>query len=61
MAVETVRQLGDPFLREACKEVEQASAPETGALVFARTPLFRQGGYSSTDLCCSIIAAKSCL
>ena len=33
MAVETMRQLGDPFLREACKEVEQASAPETGALV----------------------------
>ena len=33
MAVETGRKLGDPFLREACKEVEQASAPETGALV----------------------------
>ena len=33
MAVETVRRLGDPFLREASKEVEDASAPETGELV----------------------------
>ena len=33
MAVRTVRQLGDPALREACKEVEDASAPEIRALV----------------------------
>ena len=33
MAVRTVRQLGDPVLREACKEVEDASAPEIRALV----------------------------
>jgi len=33
MAVQTVRQLGDPVLREASKEVEDASAPEIGALV----------------------------
>jgi peptide deformylase len=33
MAVQTVRQLGDPVLREACKEVEDASAPEIRALV----------------------------
>jgi peptide deformylase len=33
MAVRTVRQLGDPVLREACKEVEDASAPDIRALV----------------------------
>lgn len=33
MAVRTVRQLGDPVLREKCKEVQDASAPETRALV----------------------------
>jgi peptide deformylase len=33
MAVRTVRQLGDPVLREACKEVEDASAPEIRALI----------------------------
>jgi len=33
MAVQTVRQLGDPILREASKEVQDASAPEIGALV----------------------------
>ena len=33
MAVRTVRQLGDPVLREKCSEVEDASAPEIRALV----------------------------
>lgn len=33
MAVLTVRQLGDPVLREMCKEVQDASAPEVRALV----------------------------
>ena len=33
MAVRTVRQLGDPVLREACKEAEDASAPEIRTLV----------------------------
>ena len=33
MAVRTVRQLGDPVLREPCKEVQDASAPEIRALV----------------------------
>jgi peptide deformylase len=33
MAVRTVRQLGDPVLREACKEVEDAAAPDIRALV----------------------------
>ena len=33
MAIRTVRQLGDPVLREPCKEVQDASAPEIGALV----------------------------
>ena len=33
MAVRTVRQLGDPVLREAWKEVEDASAPEIRTLV----------------------------
>ena len=33
MAVRTVRQLGDPVLREASKEVEDASAPEIRTLV----------------------------
>jgi peptide deformylase len=33
MAVQTVRQLGDPVLREACKEVEDASAPDIRTLV----------------------------
>src|SRR5215510_8172804 len=33
MAVRTVRQLGDPVLREKCKEVQDASAPEIRALV----------------------------
>ncbi|HKW35066.1 MAG TPA: peptide deformylase [Candidatus Acidoferrum sp.] len=33
MAVRTVRQLGDPVLREKCAEVEDASAPEIRALV----------------------------
>ena len=33
MAVQTVRQLGDPVLREMCSEVEDASAPEIRTLV----------------------------
>lgn len=33
MAVRTVRQLGDPVLREKCKEVQDISAPEIRALV----------------------------
>lgn len=33
MAVRTVRQLGDPVLREKCSEVKDASTPETQALV----------------------------
>jgi peptide deformylase len=33
MAVRTVRQLGDPVLREACGEVQDASAPGIRALV----------------------------
>src|SRR5215469_5026254 len=33
MAVRTVRQLGDPVLREECKEVRDASAQEIGMLV----------------------------
>src|SRR5215813_1319694 len=33
MAVRTVRQLGDPVLREKCKEVQYASGPEIRALV----------------------------
>lgn len=33
MAVRTVRQLGDPVLRETCKEVEDASTPDIRALV----------------------------
>jgi peptide deformylase len=33
MAVRTVRQLGDPVLREPCQEVEHAAAPEIHALV----------------------------
>src|SRR6184192_4594862 len=33
MAVRTVRQLGDPVLREPCKEVKDPSAPEILALV----------------------------
>ncbi|HKW64661.1 MAG TPA: peptide deformylase [Candidatus Acidoferrum sp.] len=33
MAVRTVRQLGDPVLREKCGEVQDASAPEIRALV----------------------------
>lgn len=33
MAVRTVRQLGDPVLREKCSEVKDASTPETHALV----------------------------
>jgi peptide deformylase len=33
MAVRTMRQLGDPVLREPCKEVQDASAPEIRALV----------------------------
>lgn len=33
MAVQTVRQLGDPVLREMCEEVKDASAPEIHALV----------------------------
>lgn len=33
MAVRTVRQLGDPVLREKCEEVKDASAREIGALV----------------------------
>ena len=33
MAVQTVRQLGNPVLREASKEVEDASAPEIRSLV----------------------------
>ena len=33
MAVRTVRQLGDPVLREKCREVKDASTPETQALV----------------------------
>ena len=33
MAVRTVRQLGDPVLREKCEEVKDASAPEIRALV----------------------------
>jgi peptide deformylase len=33
MAIRSVLQLGDPVLRENCKEVEDASAPEIRALV----------------------------
>ena len=33
MAVRTVRQLGDPVLREECEAVKDASAPEIRALV----------------------------
>ena len=33
MAVRTVRQLGDPVLRQECKEAQDASAPEIRALV----------------------------
>jgi peptide deformylase len=33
MAVRTVRQLGDPVLRERCEEVKDASAPDIRALV----------------------------
>lgn len=33
MAVRTVRQLGDPVLREKCSEVKDATTPETQALV----------------------------
>lgn len=33
MAVRTVRQLGDPVLREKCEAVKNASAPEIQALV----------------------------
>jgi peptide deformylase len=33
MAIRTVRQLGDPVLREKCREVQDASAPGTRALV----------------------------
>ena len=33
MAIRTVRQLGDPVLREPCKEVQDAPAPEISALV----------------------------
>lgn len=33
MAVRTVRQLGDPVLREKCEKVKNASAPEIQALV----------------------------
>ncbi|HEX8766403.1 MAG TPA: peptide deformylase [Candidatus Acidoferrum sp.] len=33
MAVRTVRQLGDPVLRENCSEVQDASTPEIQALV----------------------------
>ena len=33
MAVQTVRQLGDPVLREKCAEVKDASTPEIKALV----------------------------
>lgn len=33
MAVRTVRQLGDPVLREKCSEVKDASTPEIQALV----------------------------
>lgn len=33
MAVRTVRQLGDPVLREACKDVQDPSAPEIRALI----------------------------
>ena len=33
MAVRTVRQLGDPVLREKCQQVQDASAPETRSLV----------------------------
>ena len=33
MAVRTVRQLGDPVLREKCEEVKDASASEIRALV----------------------------
>ncbi|HEY6946401.1 MAG TPA: peptide deformylase [Candidatus Acidoferrum sp.] len=33
MAVRTLRQLGDPVLREVCKDVTDASAPEIHALV----------------------------
>jgi len=33
MAVQKVRQLGDPVLREMCKEVQDASAPGIRALV----------------------------
>jgi peptide deformylase len=33
MAVQTVRQLGDPVLRETCREVQDASAPEIRTLI----------------------------
>jgi len=33
MAVQTVRQLGDPVLREMCREVQDPTAPEIHALV----------------------------
>ena len=33
MAVRTVRQLGDPVLREICKEVQDVSSAEIRALV----------------------------
>ena len=33
MAVQTVRQLGDPVLREMCKEVQDPATPEIRALV----------------------------
>ncbi len=33
MAVRTIRQLGDPVLREPCKEVADASSPDIRALV----------------------------
>lgn len=33
MAVRTMRQLGDPVLRDKCNEVQDASAPEIRALV----------------------------
>lgn len=48
MAVRTVLQLGDPGLRETCKEVQDASAPEIRALVedLADTLAFwRKTGY----------------
>ena len=33
MAVQMVRQLGDPILRETCKDVQDAAAPEIRALL----------------------------